>query len=152
MRKLTTETDHRDVVGRRELSTDPTGASINTPSTVLRATVVSSDVDLDQLARQLPDLGLVVVRSADFSDGRLFSLGVALRQRLGYHAELHATGDILPDQVPLLYRCGFDCVDVSDSSVAHYPGYYQSAAPDRGSDEVAGHNRLKTLNGVTHND
>lgn len=57
---------------------------------------------------------LIVVASVDFNDGRLFSIGRALRQA-GFSGELRVSGDFLPDQLQYLSRCGFDSFEVPDT-------------------------------------
>lgn len=51
---------------------------------------------------------LIEVRFDKFGDGRGYTLARLLRSRVGYHGELRAVGDVLPDQLLYLARCGFD--------------------------------------------
>lgn len=65
---------------------------------------------LETLSHALPDLNqlpLISVHVERFADGRIFSLGVYLRTRLGFKNELRATGDVLRDQLFFLKRSGF---------------------------------------------
>jgi len=58
-----------------------------------------------------PLLGRVAaigVQFPKFADGRGFSIAFLLRSRLQWRGELHAFGDILPDQLLALRRVGFD--------------------------------------------
>lgn len=51
---------------------------------------------------------LIAVQFPAFTDGRGFSSARLLRERLGFVGELRAVGDILPDQIFYLLRCGFN--------------------------------------------
>lgn len=96
---------------------------------------VSGDVNLDELVPFLPRLGLIVIRMTTMRDGRLFSLGRLLRERYGYKADMRAAGDLIPDQVLFMLRCGFTSFEVGDKfaveslkrSVAAYTAWYQRA-------------------------
>lgn len=97
---------------------------------------VSGDVKLEELEPFLPRLGLIVVRMNNMRDGRLFSLGRLLRERYGYTADMRAAGDLIPDQMLFLLRCGFTSFEVKDGfpidslrrSVAAYTHWYQRVA------------------------
>lgn len=70
---------------------------------------IPADSDPDLLLPALHDLPAIGVRFDSFTDGRGLSLAVLLR-RLGFAAELRAIGELLPDQLRALFRCGFDAV------------------------------------------
>ena len=55
----------------------------------------------------LASLPVVAVQFPSFTDGRGYSQGRILRERMGYTGDLRAMGDILRDQIYLLHRCGF---------------------------------------------
>lgn len=59
-----------------------------------------------ELADDLTRLSLIELDFTDFADGRPFSQAWLLRERLGYGAELRATGHYMPDQVFYLARVG----------------------------------------------
>ena len=95
----------------------------------------------DALA-QLPEAAgrpLVALSFAKFADGRAFSYGELLRERLGFTGELRATGDVLLDEIPLMRRCGFTAFEVTDAATlralreGHAPAvslfYQPSVAP-----------------------
>lgn len=48
-----------------------------------------------------------------FTDGRAYSQARGLRQR-GYVGEIRATGDVLPDQLLAMRRCGFSTFALAD--------------------------------------
>lgn len=71
------------------------------------------------------------IRFASFKDGRGFSLAALLRER-GFEGELRAVGDVLPDQLDLLQRSGFDSV-LPDSGPGERwtrPGFSSAYQPD----------------------
>ncbi|MFU8814830.1 MAG: DUF934 domain-containing protein [Pseudomonadales bacterium] len=54
---------------------------------------------------------LIAIEFPVFHDGRGLSLAVLLRTRIGYGGELRAVGDVHPELLHYLSRCGFDsCV------------------------------------------
>lgn len=53
-------------------------------------------------------LPVIAIYFSDFTDGRGFSLATLLRERYNYKGELRAFGNILPDQLFYLQRCGFN--------------------------------------------
>lgn len=61
----------------------------------------------DDLAPTLKLLPVIAVQFSKFTDGRGYSQGRILRERMGYSGDLRAMGDILRDQIYLLYKCGF---------------------------------------------
>ncbi len=73
------------------------------------ATAVRLEPDDDPraLAPHLTRLSLIEIAFPRFRDGRGFSAARILREA-GYAGELRAQGDILPDQLAFLRRCGFD--------------------------------------------
>ncbi len=67
----------------------------------------------EELAEQLPRLDLVAVEFPSPGDGRGYSTGRLLRERLGFRGELRAVGaGVRRDQVFLLARCGFDALEL----------------------------------------
>ena len=71
-----------------------------------------------ELAEELAEVELVAVDFPKFTDGRGYTLAQRLRKQLGWTGALRAVGDILPDQVFYLRRCGFDELDVrADKSI-----------------------------------
>ena len=73
-----------------------------------------------------------------FTDGRGYTVARRLRTQLGYEGPLRATGDVLPDQVFYLRRCGFDELDLRDdeniedarSALSTFSVVYQGDASD----------------------
>jgi uncharacterized protein (DUF934 family) len=68
---------------------------------------------VEELAPVLPRVSLVAVEFATTGDGRGFSQGRFLRERLGFDGELRAIGaGVRQDQVFFLARCGFDALEL----------------------------------------
>ena len=65
------------------------------------------------LEKDLSRLNLIAIDFPIFTDGRGYSLARLLREA-GFRGELRAIGDILPDQIFYLARCGFDTFALKD--------------------------------------
>src|SRR5207244_11832187 len=96
---------------------------------------------VEELAQELPRLDLVAVEFPNPSDGRGYSAGRLLRERLGFRGELRAVGaGVRQDQVFLLARCGFDALELAageDAEAARralerYDVAYQPGSPEVG--------------------
>ena len=61
----------------------------------------------EELPPALETLPVIAVQFPTFTDGRGYSQGRILRERMGYNGDLRAVGDILRDQMYLLHKCGF---------------------------------------------
>jgi uncharacterized protein (DUF934 family) len=64
----------------------------------------------------LDQIKLIAVRFPRFVEGRGYSTGYLLRQRLGYRGELRAFGDLGRDHLWQLARVGFDSFDLRDGT------------------------------------
>ncbi len=73
---------------------------------------VPAELELAQLAEVSSGLGLVALRVAKFKDGRIFSTAKLLRDRLRFAGEIRAVGEIHPDFIAYLARCGVDSVEL----------------------------------------
>lgn len=69
---------------------------------------VRPDDDVYELRGKVARFELIAIQFPAFTDGRGFSSARLLRERLGFVGELRAVGDILPDQIFYLLRCGFN--------------------------------------------
>jgi uncharacterized protein (DUF934 family) len=75
---------------------------------------IAPDDAPEDLTDELPGLDLVAVEFPNSGDGRGYSLGRLLRERLGFRGELRAVGaGVRQDQVFLMSRCGFDSMQVA---------------------------------------
>ncbi len=86
----------------------------------------------------LEGLGQIAIEVPKFSDGRHFSLARLLRERFGFAGELRVFGDVLPDQLFYMKRCGYTAFELrADKSLATglralqaFSVSYQAAADD----------------------
>jgi uncharacterized protein (DUF934 family) len=81
---------------------------------------------------------LVAIEVAKFTDGRHYSLARLLRERHGFTGELRAVGDVLPDQLFYMLRCGYSSFELAPGKsletgvrcLAAFSVSYQGAADD----------------------
>jgi uncharacterized protein (DUF934 family) len=97
---------------------------------------LSGDTEVDEIVDLLDRVSLVAIHFATFNDGRGLSLAVLLRTRYGYSRELRAIGDVHPDMLHYLQRCGFDSYLLPDgrdpqialSALNSLTDFYQGSA------------------------
>jgi uncharacterized protein (DUF934 family) len=86
---------------------------------------------------------IIAINFPAFSDGRGLSLAVLLRTRFGFNGELRAVGDVHPDVIHYMKRCGFDTFQMPEgrslppaandagnnvsSTLAPHSDYYQAS-------------------------
>jgi uncharacterized protein (DUF934 family) len=96
---------------------------------------------VESLADVLPHLALVAVEFPNIGDGRGFSYGRLLRDRLGFKGELRAVGGgVKQDKIFLLARSGFESFELppeenADEALAalrRYDVVYQPGEPIEG--------------------
>ena len=100
--------------------------------------LLGNDVEVTEIANDLPLLSLVALQFPKWTDGRAYSQARVLRSRYRYAGELRATGEVLVDMLPLLQRTGFDAVamradqsrEVAERALGFFPGHYQGDALD----------------------
>ena len=91
------------------------------------------------LADELHRFALIALEFPKFTDGRAYSQARLLRERFGFTGELRATGQVLPDQLLLMRRCGFDTFEIAKSAplgtwkraLESFSVFYQPAADGR---------------------
>ncbi len=81
--------------------------------------LVAGDIDPYELEEALPHLDAVALELPKFTDGRAFTTGRLLRERLGFEGELRATGHFIRDQVFYLSRVGFDAFQLPEGRDPH---------------------------------
>jgi uncharacterized protein (DUF934 family) len=96
---------------------------------------------VESLADLLPHLALVAVEFPNVGDGRGFSYGRLVRDRLQFKGELRAVGQgVKQDKIFLLARCGFESfelppeenADEALKALRRYDVVYQPAEPIEG--------------------
>lgn len=78
---------------------------------------------------------VIAIEFPVFHDGRGLSLAVLLRTRIGFTGELRAVGDVHPELLYYLSRCGFDSFVLPEgrslpptaAPLAPYSDYYQAS-------------------------
>lgn len=95
----------------------------------------------ESLADVLPHLALIAIEFPNVGDGRGFSYGRLLRDRLGFKGELRAVGDgVKQDKIFLLARVGFESFELPSgenatealAALKRYDVVYQPGAPVEG--------------------
>ena len=99
---------------------------------------ISGDAEPEPIVERFGDRPLIAVVVAKFGDGRYFSLGRLLRERHGFAGELRAVGNVLPDQLYFMRRCGYGSFELQAGksletglrTLAQFTVAYQGAADD----------------------
>lgn len=83
----------------------------NGTSFVLRIPHTVDVAEIDQSL--LNQASAIALEFPAFTDGRAYSQARMLRER-GYAGEIRATGDVLPDQLLAMRRCGFSTFELAE--------------------------------------
>jgi uncharacterized protein (DUF934 family) len=81
-----------------------------------RGVLFPNHLDVHLLSRFLSSevFSLVALEFPVFNDGRAYSQAHTLRTQLQFSKTLRAYGNILPDQVAFMRRCGFDSLIINE--------------------------------------
>ncbi len=82
------------------------------------ALLIESDQSVDHLPAHFEKAAYIAVDFPIFTDGRGYSVARDLRLVKHYHGEIRAVGDVLPDQLHSMLRCGFDAFELADGKDA----------------------------------
>jgi uncharacterized protein (DUF934 family) len=88
-------------------------ANINDPDQI--GIEIPNTVSIVLLKDALPQLGLVAIRFASFSDGRGLSLARQIR-RSGFKGRIRLVGPLIPDQFSYALQCGVDEIELPETS------------------------------------
>ena len=77
---------------------------------------LESHEEVEALAYDLPQLGVVALAFPKFGDGRAYTSARLLRERFNFKGEVRAVGDVLREQAGFMVRCGFDAFEPADGS------------------------------------
>lgn len=99
---------------------------------------IPGDAEPGPVVEQFGDRPLIAIVVAKFGDGRHFSLARLLRERHGFRGELRAVGNVLPDQLFFMRRCGYRSFELQPGksletglrSLGEFTVTYQGAADD----------------------
>ena len=72
------------------------------------------DSDPVRIAGDIERFDLVAMEIPSSADGRFFSIAARLREHLGYRGELRVTGDVAPDQLSFMQRCGINAFELGE--------------------------------------
>ena len=102
---------------------------------------LSVDSDPIRLADDIDRFTLIVIEIPSSADGRFFSIAARLREHLRYRGELRVTGDVAPDQLSFMQRCGINAFELGDhvdieNFIRRYRRHYQSSGPMTTSDNL----------------
>jgi phosphoadenosine phosphosulfate reductase len=75
--------------------------------------VVAPGEGIEAVADDLVRFSSVAIQFPSFTDGRGYSTARLLAERLKYAGEIRAVGDVLQDQIPHMWRCGFNALVVT---------------------------------------
>jgi uncharacterized protein (DUF934 family) len=109
------------------------------PQEVPVGVVLANDVEVTEIAAELPRLALVALNFPKWTDGRAYSQARVLRTRYRYTGQVRATGEVLVDMLPLMQRTGFDAavlradqsLETAERALGFFPGYYQGDVNER---------------------
>ena len=76
--------------------------------------ILANTVDPADIQNDLKNFEVVAVDFPIYRDGRAFSIGRLVRDRLGYQGELRAVGNVLRDQLFFMERCGFNAYELEE--------------------------------------
>ncbi|RDJ24243.1 DUF934 domain-containing protein [Bosea caraganae] len=82
--------------------------------------IIPNDISIAELKLVLRQLSLVAVSFPAFSDGRGFSLAKLIRNH-GFTGALRASGPLIADQFAYAISCGFDEIELPDTSAGRQP-------------------------------
>lgn len=99
---------------------------------------LAGEADPEQVSSLVADRAVVAIEVAKFTDGRHYSLARLLRERYGFAGDLRAFGDVLPDQLAYMQRCGYSSFELAPGKsldtglrcLAAFSVSYQGAADD----------------------
>jgi uncharacterized protein (DUF934 family) len=99
---------------------------------------IPGDAEPGPVIEQFGDRRLIAIVIAKFGDGRHFSLARLLRERHHFTGELRAIGNVLPDQLFFMRRCGYSSFELQPGksletglrSLGEFTVTYQGAADD----------------------
>ncbi len=89
----------------------------------LDGVLLQPDDELKLLEKHLPEIPMIAINAGDFSDGRVYSLAIELREFYRYAGEIRAIGAIY-DNLSMMEQCGFDAFELQDGLCAEEAMHY----------------------------
>ncbi len=103
--------------------------------TQYQALVIDNDVDLASAEVDFSQFGAVIFKFPSFGDGRAYTQAYLLRNRFGFRGAIIARGDILPDQLLYMKRCGVTIIEtdrndisIFENALVEFSYFYQVSA------------------------
>ena len=111
-----------DLIAHAERTGRPAGVRLATGDDPMR------------LADDVGRIALIVIEITSATDGRFYSIAARLREHLHYRHELRAAGDVAPDQLSFMQRCGINAFEIGahvdvERFIHRYRRSYQSSGP-----------------------
>jgi phosphoadenosine phosphosulfate reductase len=82
---------------------------------------INVDTNLDDIARYMGQLKLIVIEFAAYADGRGFSIAHRLRHSFGFTGQVWGSGSLISDQYAMALQCGIDAVLVDEALLLRQP-------------------------------
>ena len=103
-----------------------------------RGVSIPSGVGLREWQDVVAEVDMIFLDFEQFRDGRHYSLARRLREQHGYGGGLRACGEVAPDQLFFLVRCGFDSFELPPSAASRARKYLRpfSAVYQAAGDEA----------------
>ncbi len=97
--------------------------------------------DPASLADDIGRFALIVIEVPSSADGRFFSIAARVREHLGYRGELRVTGEVAPDQLAFMRRCGINAFELggdvdAEHFIRRYERFYQSSGAMTTGDDL----------------
>ncbi len=73
---------------------------------------LDSNESPELIANDIDRLPIIAINFPVFSDGRGYSYARTLREQYNFSGDIRAIGDVLPDQVAYMTRCGFSSFEL----------------------------------------
>lgn len=78
--------------------------------------ILNSDELVEDIEQDLSHFQLIALNFSTFNDGRHFSNARLLRERFKYTGEIRALGDVTPDLIPYMLRCGINSFQLKEDT------------------------------------
>jgi len=77
--------------------------------------LIQADTRIEALDSLKPGFDFIGIQFNSFSDGRGFSFASQIRSILHFEGDIRACGELIADQIALLFKCGFSSIELPES-------------------------------------
>ena len=102
-----------------EMGLDDGAPTTDDPNALL-ALRLPNAADPEDIVPFLDWIAAVIVEFPKFADGRAYTQARILRDYYQFRGRIIATGDVLPDQLFFMVRCGIDVIEVEANNLDTY--------------------------------